>query len=348
MNIHVVQSEKEAKAVASLARRVFGPFIALFVQSSPKWAFYATNEQSEMIGGVMLKRLTSDSAVVDFIFVGSAGRGQGVGPALLDAALSSMSESGCTTQLAYIRDDNTPSWNMFAERGFHLPSIFKAYFGYGIRAFLDTIPVLFANHGYSLWVRTLQHPKPVTSPKPGVGIAAIFVLALLTTGIMGLGLGWDAWLPYAVPLVLGVTLMRLVLTWPFARRYGPVRFQVPHGGVPLSLGLAWLGVWWPVLGQWVPREAIWHESHFRSASGQASLVGWLVTISALAATYLAPDQGMAENWRASLVPMLFYQAIPIGPFEGLDGFRVLKWSKPAFILGAVVSAALFVYGVVWG
>ena len=349
MTFHEVQSDEEGKAVAKLARQVFGFFIALFVQNNPKWAFYARNDEGEMVGGVILKRLGKHVGIIDFIFVSKAGRGQGVGPQLLDRGLAAIEAAGCKQQLALVRDDNTPSWNMFATRGFKIPNIFRAFFAYGPRAFLYLFFVLFANHGYSVWAKetgTNETARPVT---PGLGLAAIILLSLSVAGLMGLGIDVSAFLPYALPMVFGVTILRLVLTWPFARSYGPLRFQVPHGGVPLSLFLGFLGAWWPVLGMWVPRDPLWHESKFRTASGMASFAGWLTTIAALVATYyVAPSPNIAEAWQGSLVPMLFYQAVPIGPFEGLDGFRVLKWSKTAFVLGLVLSIAVFVFGSILG
>ena len=349
MTYHAVETDEEAKAVAKLARKVFGFFIGIFVQSRPKWAYSARNDAGQIVGGVILKRLGPKVGLIDYIFVSKAGRGQGLGPELLNRGLAAIEETGCKQQLALVRDDNTPSWNMFATRGFNKPNILRAYFGYGIQTFFYFSLILFANHGYSVWAKetgTTETPKAAT---PGMGFLAIVATCLAVVSIMALDVGVSAILPFALPMVLGVTMTRFVLTWPLARTYGPIRFQVPHGGIPLSLVLASFGVWWPVLGLWVPREPLWHESKFRKANGLASFVGWLTTIAAVGLTYIAaPNPELAVAWRASLVPMLFYQAIPIGPFEGLDGFRVLRWSKAAFVVGVLLSAAVFVFGIVQG
>ncbi|MFW6288245.1 MAG: GNAT family N-acetyltransferase [Spirochaetota bacterium] len=343
MTYHHVRSNEEARAVSRLAVRVFGAFSVLLVPRKPKWAIYATNDEGEMVGGIVLKKLGHEAGIVDWVFVDKAARGQGLGPELVDRGLAELEEAGCRHQFALVRDDNTPSWNMFATRGFDIPNIIRLYFGFGAAVGGYSLLLTFALLGYSMWHRDSSQPSGPRVPARGVGLATILLLALAVSGLFALQSDILGALFYMLPMVGGITIVRLLLSWPFARAYGPVRVQVPHSGVPLSLGLGLLGAWWPVLGMWVPREPLWHESRFRKASGRASFVGWLVTLAALAATYLLPFDELAVGWRGSLLPVLFYQAIPIVPFEGMDGYRVLRWSRRAFAAGVALSVGLLVY-----
>lgn len=346
MTFHHVQTADESREVAGLLRRVFGLVAVIFGPAKPKWAIYARNDAGEMLGGVILKKLGKHSGVIEWIFVDKAGRGQGLGPQLLERGLAELEAAGCTQQFAFIRNDNTPSWNMFATRGFSIPNGVSIYLKAGLPATGYILLNTFAVIGYSMWYRDLHNPAVPSSPAPGTGFAAILLLAAVVGLLPGILRGWDAALYWFLPMVGGITMLRFLLTRPIARTYGPVRFQVSHGGVPLSLINGFLGAWWPVLGFWVPRDPLWHESQFRKASGRASMVGWIITIAATFATYFAPDAGLGDAWRGSLVPILFFQAIPGGPFEGLDGFRVFHWSKPAWVLGVVLSAGVLAYGLI--
>lgn len=351
MVFHSVQTDDEAKALAKLAREVFGPGSGIIVPRRPKWAIYATDESGQMIGGVILKRLGQTVAMVDFIFVARNGRGRGLGPQLLDRGLAALEEAGCTRQLALIREDNTPSWNMFATRGFTVPSIFTALFGFSLQAFGSVLLAIFALNGYSIWARDSASASPATGAgrepgrvRMGGGLpVSILFAALVGLGIGSFGLRGPQWLLSALTLVLGLSLVRLVVSFPFARVYGPVRLTLSHGGAIVTLIQMAFGAWWPHFGFWAPQQPLWHLSSYRRHLGRASFAGWLVTIGAFAATFFISPPELAGGLRGVMVPMMIYQAVPYFPFEGMDGYRVFRWSRLAYFLGLGATVFCLVY-----
>jgi GNAT superfamily N-acetyltransferase len=349
MEYRSVSTNNESKQMASLARRVFGFGSGLIVPSNPKWGIYALNGNGEMVGGVILKRIGKKAGMIDFIFVDAAGRGQGLGPELLRRSLDELVSAGCEDQLALIRDDNTPSWNMFAREGFSIPSWFRGIYPYSLFGFLYLFFMTFANTGYSLWLRSkASNPAPEALEETAIhrhgplrGILISLLLAIIAAaGVGRFGrVGW-AWLISAAAMIIGTGLLRILFSFPFARRYGKLRYQNAHGGGPWSVGLGLLGAWWPHFGMWVPREHIWHFSRFKGFEGSAAFAAWMATLVAYATTYLVPWPGISESLRALFTPVLIYQALPFIPFEGMDGYRVFKWSRGWYSAGLLITAAL--------
>jgi hypothetical protein len=66
----------------------------------------------------------------------------------------------------------------------------------------------------------------------------------------------------------------------------------------------------------------------------------MATLVVYATTYLVPWPGISESLRALFTPVLIYQAIPFIPFEGMDGYRVFKWSRGWYAAGLLITAAL--------
>ncbi len=365
MEYFAVRSDEEARAVAALARKVFGPGSGIIVPAKPKWAVYAQDGSGLMVGGVILKKIGKSAGMIDFIFVDKPGRGRGLGPQLLERGLVELSATGCGDKLALIRDDNTPSWNMFAERGFYIPSYFRGIFPYSLGGFLYLFLMTFANTGYSLWLRSdsIQQPDgkttspttsrttgPTTSPvgrqthrPPGAvrGIAVgLLIAAIAALGVGRFGRVGADWLLGAGTMIIGTTLVRMLVSFPFARAYGKLGFQNAHGGGFYSVFLGLLGAWWPHFGMWVPKQSIWHYSRFKQYEGRAALAAWAATLAIFAASYLLRPSGLAEGLQALYTPVLIYQALPFIPFEGMDGYRVFKWNKVWYLAGLIVTLAL--------
>ncbi|WP_169730500.1 GNAT family N-acetyltransferase [Salinispira pacifica] len=349
MDFIMISTMDESKAVAALARNVFGPGSGLIVPSKPKWGIYARNDAGKMVGGVILKRIGKKAGMIDFIFVDAAGRGQGLGPELLRRGLDELVSAGCEDQLALIRDDNTPSWNMFARQGFTIPSWFRGVYPYSLFGFVYLFFLTFANTGYSLWLRSdmvnVSSDAIDEQTEHGSGPLGGILLSLLIAMIAAVGVGrfgqagWE-WFISAAGLIIGTVLLRIVFSFPFARAYGKLRFQNAHGGGPWSVGLGLLGAWWPHFGMWVPRQKIWHFSRFKGFEGRAALAAWMATLTVYAATYLVPWPGIAQGLRELFTPVLIYQALPFIPFEGMDGYRVFKWSRGWYAVGLVATIVL--------
>jgi L-amino acid N-acyltransferase YncA len=326
---HEATTDEERIEAAKLGVKVFGAFSTLMIPSKPKWVIYAKDETGEMMGAVLLSHLGT-CGYVDFIFVGEKARGKSLGPQLLRRGLLGLENAGYKKQLAIIRDDNTPSWNMFAKAGFKRPDFFMAHFGYSYQL----IFYLFALPGYSLWVLDPEYSNFLEFlwlPR--------FILAILFDVLLGAVAGRFGAeglnrLLYAIAVISGVSFVRLVVSFVAARPYGPLRYTMSHGNVILSLGVGISGGWVPYFGFWSPNEELWHLSTFRKYQGISSLGGWLVTMIAYALT-LFPNIPVLNSARGVLITPTILQAMPGFPWEGSDGYRVAQWNMYAYVFGLV-------------
>lgn len=126
------------------------------------------------------------------------------------------------------------------------------------------------------------------------------MFALLTGGIIGrfaAGAGGVKSLIVSLIMVAGLYAARLLLSYPLARLFGPVRLTLSHGGPLTVLIVAGLGGWYPYFGMWTPKDKTWHISRFKKFQGLSSLVAWLVIISGSALAELIPDLNIANEIR---------------------------------------------------
>ena len=122
----------------------------------------------------------------------------------------------------------------------------------------------------------------------------------------------------------------------------------------MTLLLGFSGVLLPVPHYWQPRVRIWREPDYRKPLGRSSLAILLATAAAswalLLIRILAPALRDAASHAAVIaLVMLIVDAQPWN--TAWAGARILRWSKAAWALGALVSAAsLFLaspFGLLW-
>lgn len=136
--------------------------------------------------------------------------------------------------------------------------------------------------------------------------------------------------------------MRLIVSYPIARTYGPVRLNISQGGAILSLLVSAGGIWIPYFGFWAPRTKIWSASKYRKYEGLSSLASWLVTAIALAITFF--DYIPHKNFiRVFMFPAVIFESLAFYPFDGVDARRVYDWNKLAYFFGLSASIACVAY-----
>jgi len=343
MEFTKLSSKEESREVAKLARKVFGPGSGIIVPNKPKWAIYASDEKGCIKGGVILKRIGRKAGMIDFIFVDSSARGKGLGPALLKRGITELEKAGCSNQLAFIRDDNTPSWGMFARKGFFKPNWFRAVYPYSFTGFLYIMFMVFANTGYSFWLRSKKTPPEGTDQASQKGVALNIIVALIASlGIGNFGQSGMVWLLSIVAMIGGTTLLRILISYPLARAYGPVGYNNSHSGGLWSIILGLLGAWWPYFGMWVPKEPLWHYSKFKPYEGRAAIASWLATLLVYGSIRVLAPAGIANGLENVFTTMIIYEALPFIPFEGLDGYKVFRWNKGWYAIGVLASLALVI------
>jgi hypothetical protein len=139
-------------------------------------------------------------------------------------------------------------------------------------------------------------------------------------------------------MVLGITVLRIAVAYPIARLSGPVRFDAPQGGTTLSVILAVaFGSWWPAFGYFVPNEDLWRDREFRRYSGLQALATWMSMVVVYAGASRLFPAVFHSGMSTFLDIVIIYQMIPIFPFDGMDGARVLNYSRTLYLIGLVAS-----------
>jgi hypothetical protein len=144
-------------------------------------------------------------------------------------------------------------------------------------------------------------------------------------------------------MVTGITALRMLVAYPIARASGPVRFDAPQGGTPLSLILALaFGTWWPTFGFFVPKRDIWRDREFSRYNGLQAFAMWMSLLLAYVAARLLLPAAFNAGLATVLDLVIIYQVIPFYPFDGMDGARVLRYSRILYAIGAVLSVGTII------
>ncbi|HKK48259.1 MAG TPA: GNAT family N-acetyltransferase [Alkalispirochaeta sp.] len=336
-----IESPEDETRVKTLARRVFGAGGSLLLPRKRPWGFYA-HRDGNVVGGAYLDQVGRQEGMFSWIFVDPAAQGHKLGRRLTETGIRAMEERGLMTQFTLIRDDNTASWNMFAKHGYTQPSVLRSLFGYSPASFMKRLGYAFAT-GYSTWVKDDRRPGGSVHPRRWA-IAKTLTFSLFIGGALSLfSLRGIEFFYLAVAMVLGITALRMAVAYPIARLSGPVRFDAPQGGTALSVILAVaFGSWWPAFGYFVPNEDFWRDRDFRRHSGLQALATWMsmVVVSA-GLSRLFPvvfHSGMSTFFDIVII----YQMIPVFPFDGMDGAKVLNYSKTLYVIGLVASVLALV------
>jgi GNAT superfamily N-acetyltransferase len=334
--ISPIATPEEGKRTHAVARNVFGRGATLLLPRNPKWGFFA-HDGDEFVGGVLLDRMSPNEGLLSWIFVESKAQCHGLGSRLLQAGIQAMDEEGLTTQFSLVRADNTASWNMFAKNGYKRPSVLRSLFGYSVKGFPKRFGYSLAT-GYSTWVRddarkdASLHPRRWALPK--TLLFSLFVGAALSLFSLR---GMEFFL-IGMAIVSGITALRMLVAYPIARMSGPVRFDAPQGGTVLSVVLALaFGTWWPTFGSFVPREDLWRDREFARYNGIQAFATWMSLVLVKVGLWLLYPALHATGLGIILDLIIIYQVIPFFPLDGMDGARVLRYSRVLYTIGAVLS-----------
>ncbi len=334
--ISPIETPEEARTTRAVASSVFGTGASLLLPGKPGWGFYA-HEEGDCVGGVLLEKMGPGEGLLSWIFVDKKAQGHRLGSRLLEAGIQAMDDEGLKTQFSLVRADNTASWNMFAKNGYTRPSVVRSLFGYSMKGFLKRFGYSLAT-GYSTWVRdealknTSVHPERRT-------ILKSLLFSLFIGGALSLfSLRGVEFFFIGMAVVAGITALRMLVAYPIARLSGPVRFDAPQGGTTLSVILALaFGGWWPTFGFFVPAADIWRDSEFVRYKGMQAFATWM----SLVLVYVGMSRFFPELFTAGLETILdliiIYQLIPFFPFDGMDGAKVVSYSKVLYAIGAVLS-----------
>lgn len=340
--ISPIETPEEGRRTSAVARRVFGRGVTLLLPRKPYWGFYA-HEGDDLVGGVLLEKMGPGEGLLSFIFVDSRAQGHTLGSRLLETGIQAMDDEGLKTQFSLIRADNTASWNMFARNGYTRPSVLKSLFGYSMKGLPKRLAYALAT-GYSTWVRDDSVENASVHPKRAAILKSLLFSLFIGAALSLFSLRGIEFFFIGMAMVTGITALRMLVAFPIARMSGPVRFDAPQGGTPLSVILALVfGAWWPTFGFFVPKADIWRDREFARYNGLQAFATWmsLVLVSVGMSLFYPALFGLGLEVILGLI--IVYQLIPFFPFDGMDGARVLNYSKLLYAVGVAVSALAIVF-----
>ena len=255
---------------------------------------------------------------------------------MIQSGFDALNKEGLTKQFALVRDDNTASWNMFLKAGYKILPVHKSLFGYSVKGLLKRFSYSMLT-GYSIWVKDdAQNNKPTY---PNYPIVRVLLGSILIGATLALyGVRSIEFLIVALITVIGITLLRLIVAFPIARLYGPVRFMPSRGGFILSFFNALItSAWWPTFGFFVPKEDKWSNHDFKKNEAYQAIATWLLlNATFIFASFAFPDI-FTSGLNFVLMLVIIYQIIPIFPFDSFDGAKVLRWNKLAYVIGVIIS-----------
>ena len=324
--ISPMQTAEEVRKTRAVARNAFGSGASLLLPKKPSWGFYA-HEHEDHVGGVLLEKMGPGEGLLSWIFVDENAQGHKLGSRLLETGIQAMDEEGLKTQFSLVRADNTASWNMFAKNGYTRPSVLRSLFGYSSKGFLKRFQYSLAT-GYSTWVKDDALKNPSVHPTRRAVTKSLLFSLFIGAALSLFSLRGTEFLFVGVATVAGITALRLLVAYPLARLSGPVRFDAPQGGASLSVILALaFGAWWPTFGSFVPKADIWRDRDFARYNGLQAFTTWMSLVLVYVGASRALPAVFSGGLEVFLALVIIYQAIPVFPFDGMDGAKVLRYRK---------------------
>lgn len=337
MNLYEIKQIKEENSneVIQVANKVFGLGVGILISKKNLWGYYATDNQA-IVGAIILARGGKDEGFIQWIFVDPIAQGHKLATRLMDAGTQALNDEGRIKQFALVRDDNTASWNLFVKKGFKVLPLTHTLFHYSLKALNKRFEYSMVT-GYSTWVKDDMSKQVTVYPK--MPIVRTFLTALFLGGSVALfGLRDLEFLFFSLLTVLGLTVLRMLVAYPFARTYGKVKFMPSRGGVLLSFILGVLTQsWWPVFGMYVPKEDLWKSKAFEKNLAIQSFVTWMMMqVVFIASSYAVPDI-FSSGLNYILAYVLVVHLFPMFPFDGFDSGRVYRYHKTLYFIGLIVS-----------
>lgn len=357
--IREIRTEEEARELRRIGRRSFHPVLSLILPK-PKWA-YGVFEDGRCLGGVLLKK-SGDTGLIDWIFLGRDARGRGLAKQLVQRALETFRQRGLTTVAASVRDDNTASWNLFADRGLRAVSPIELIrrFGLSSAARLSFISFKVVAYGFDLWLgsvaRALEPRSHEHADLPDTAPGSDYTTLLWHLGLNLLPAVAAIWLGGRDPLnwLLGlglVILARLSFAYvgalPF---YRPMRLRASRGGYLVAVVNHLAGGLLFHPAYWHPKAPRWREPEYRRGLGISALLGVTGTMGLmLAASLLLSTEilssplpaGVAESIVGVGKLILIMELQPL--FEAWSGRRILRWSPCAYFTALIAGVAILVW-----
>lgn len=334
----------EANMLYEIAKQSFSPLEAMGA-SKPKQAIVAMAGDA-VAGAVFMKEFTAKDGTktgyLDLGFVVQEHRGKGIGNRLYGAAIDRLTESGCTTLSAMVKDDNVASFGLLQRRGFMTCGFleFLSIFGLqlGLTIWLRTMFCIAC--GMQFWTNHQTKPKQcIPEMILFVGLNTLFVALRQCLDVLAGGVFWPGALLSSVFVLCFVIITGYLGTLLSKEKW---HFRMPRGGLLLSFAIALMGSFFPLLGRWYPAKLELSEKQKRDL-GVESVVSWVsLLLLIIVSSLLGASHAFWMYTARSVFVLLLFRMVPIYPFEHMGGKRVLDWNRTVFAVLTVVTLGCFV------
>jgi Zn-dependent protease/N-acetylglutamate synthase-like GNAT family acetyltransferase len=314
----------------------------------------------KIVGAVSMRIQTMKgkrTGYIDALVTDKEFRGKAIGKSLVDGAISWLEEHECVVIYATADRYNSPSWNIFVHRGFHLYEIPQQLRDYGLN-FLR----LWLGEFYFIGFGTFFLRRDKETKKPRETSELWHLLAAL----LGVSIVW--WIQILrtrgsltlVPALFAVVMISLLaheLSQKLAaHRLGhETTFKAWGCGLLFSWLLALVGGFFPAYGSTYVKQLDWWYDPKKDRTGVIFAIGPLVSLTLAfvfwALQYLANNNLLVAagvGYKTNLLIVIF-NLIPIQAAGGFvwDGKKILKWNKTIWTTLVITTSALIILDVLF-
>jgi GNAT superfamily N-acetyltransferase len=277
-------------------------------------------------------------------------RGKGIGRLLVDEAISWLEKHGCEVIYATADRYNSPSWNMFIHRGFHLYEIPQQLRDYGLN-FLRLWRGEFHFIGFgTFFLRRDKEPKkPRETGEPWhllaalLGVSIVWWIQILRNG-GSLNLVPSLFAVTAISLLSHELSQKLIAH----RLKLETTFKAWGSGLLLSWLLALVGGFFPAYGSTYVKQMDWWYEPKKDGTGIIFAIGPIVSLALAFAFWALPNLTASSlllmsakvGYTFNLIIVVF-NLIPIQAAGGFvwDGKKIFIWNKTIW---ATLVIAIFI------
>ena len=280
-------------------------------------------------------------------------RGRAIGKSLVDGAISWLEGPGCEVIYATADRYNSPSWNMFVHRGFHLYEIPQQLRDYKLN-FLRLWLGEFHFIGFGTFF--------LRRDKEQIGLRETGEAWHLLAALLGVSIVWwiqilrsQGSLTLALTLfaVVAISLLAHELPQKFvARKLGlETTFKAWGSGIFLGWLLALVGGFFPAYGSTYVKQLDWWYNPKKDKTGIIFALGPLVSLTLAFAFWTVQNLTTSSLLVASAkvgytinLVIVIFNLIPIQAAGGFvwDGKKILTWNKTIWATLVIATSALII------
>jgi len=309
--------------------------------------------EGKIVGTVSMRIQTlkdKRTGYIDALVTDKELRGKTIGKSLMDGAISWLEEHGCEVIYATADRYNSPSWNMFIHRGFHLYEIPQQLRDYGLsflRLWLGEFH--FIGFGTFFLRRDKEQKKPLETREAWhllgalLGVSIVWWIQILRSGA-------SLTLVLTLFAVVTISLLAHELSQKLAARWLGLEttFKAWGSGLLLSWLLALIGGFFPAYGSTYVKQLDWWYNPKKDKIGLIFAIGPLVsltlafvfwTLQYLTTNNLLVTAGVGYTTNVIIV---IFNLIPIQAAGGFvwDGKKILMWNRAVWLILFIAASAL--------